>query len=638
MSITKSEKADFEKLLKLKIQMKSFIEKEESIRKMIDKETNEKKFIQLQKKLDKHLSSFKALEEDLVREEKKMINVDRGIYKGIAINVRDKNYQKFPLYLKYKNISNHVGYTGTTRVGKTKNMIADAIQLINKKDKNGEHEWDVMIVDPKGGEGQEILTEVIQASLEANRAEDFRYLSPAFANESEKINLMYGMNDEEGASLIRSFAESVSDDDFFNSVVFENTLAVLKSLSFIQAATDPSGEYTKSLERKELGEYIKLKTLRHAEVNPTMDAWNKTLDPNELMVMTQDEKKSDKEIKLLNSTSESFYQNRSMVNFKILSNYITYESIKGLKKTIEEAITIPSVEQIGHERYLEIVKLKNEALSILEKVLSTDEVNFSKISKTHSVLLSQLVYGDMGEVFSSIGVNPLANRLLSDKQGLISVMQPYPMKYKNVSNMSVMAILKSIESMMGLIGTSGRANKRRLAVMIDEAGAVVYKGIENLFNKAGGLGVTMFVYTQSYEDYALTLGDTNANVIIDNVNTVVTMRMNHPASCKNAAESIGTIRKHQSMYMSSIEGSSRFSVSNEDEPIALPEDIANMPVATGYLRHNGETYFVDFPYIKSLSNYPIEMPILESEKSIRELSKYEMNLTNELQMIKKGQQ
>jgi len=629
-----AKQSDFDNLVKLKIKMKSFLEKEESIRKQMDKETNQKKFIKLQKELDKHLSSFPIIEENLVREEKKMLNPERGLYKGIAINVRDKDYKKFPLYLKYANMTNHVGYTGTTRVGKTKNMISDAVQLINKKDKNGKYEWDVIIVDPKGGEGQEILTEVVEASLKSNRAEDFRYLSPAFAKESEKINLMYGMNDEEGASLIRSFAESVSDDDFFNSVVYENTLAVLKALSFIQLATDPTGEYTKILERQELSEYIKLKTLKDVDAETVKDAWNRTLSPNELLVVSKDEKKSKKDTNLLKNISESFYQNRSMVNFKILSNYITFKSLMALKMTITEAISIPPVEHVGHEKHLEIIKLKNEALSILEKVLSTDELNFSKISKTHSVLLSQLVYGDIGEVFGGVGINPIANRLLADKQGLISVMQPYPMKYKNVSNVSVMAVLKSIESMMGLIGTSGRSNKRRLAIMIDEAGAVMYKGIENLFNKAGGLGVTMFVYTQSYEDYSLTLGETNANVIIDNVNTVITMRMNHPESCKNASESIGTIRKHQSMYMSSMEGSSRFSVSNDDEPIALPEDIFYLPVGVGYMRHNGETYYVDFPYVKGLNNYPIDMPILESEKSRRELSEYEINFTNELQTIK----
>lgn len=625
----------FNKLVKLKAKMKSFLQKEESIRKQMDNEPNEKEFIKLQKELDEHLASFKELESNLVEEEKKMINLDRGLYKGVAINVKDKEYKKFPLYLKFSNLTNHVGYTGTTRVGKTKNMISDAQQFINKKDKDGNSEYDVILIDPKGGEGQEILTETIEASLKANRPEDFRYVSPAFVNESEKMNLMYGMNDEEGASLIRSFSESVSDDEFFNSVVYENTLATLKALSFIQAATDPTGEYTKNLERQELEKYIKLKTLKDMDVDTAMDAWNQTLSPNELLVMTQDEKKPKKKPKLLNNLSESFYQNRSMVTFKILNNYVTYKSLAGLKETISEAIVIPSIEQVGHDKYSEIINLKNEALEILSKVLSTDELNFSKISKTHSVLLSQLVYGDIGEVFNGVGINPIANRLLSNKQGLVAVMQPYPMKYKNVSNISVMALLKSVESMMGLIGTSGRSNKRKLVIMIDEAGAILYKDIENLFNKAGGLGALLFVYTQSYEDYSLALGETNANVIIDNVNTNITMRMNHPESCKRAAEAIGTIRKHQSMYMSSVEGSSRFSVSNEDEPIALPEDIGNLPIATGYIKHNGETYIIDFPYMKSLSNYPIEMPILESEKTIRELSRYELKITNELQNIKK---
>lgn len=616
----KKNQTDFEYLIELKLKMKSFLEKEEEIRRRMDKLADKKEFEKVQKELDIHLSSFKKLEDELVIEEKKMINLDRGLYKGVAINVRDKTYAKLPLYLKFKNIDNHLGYTGTTRVGKTKNMISDAQQLIKKG-------WDVLIFDPKGGEGQEILTETIQATLESNRPEDFKFLSPAFPDESEYANLIYGMADDEGASLIRTFAESVSDDGFFTGVVYENTLACLKSLTYIQAATDPSGEYTKKLEKLELEKYMKLKTLKSVNKTLSVSKWNRTSNPNELVISTQKttDKISDDYIK--REASNSLYQNRSMVTFKTLSNYITFDSLTSLKVTISSVITIPPIEKIGRERYLEITQLRDEALSILDKVLSTDKTNFSKIAKTHSVLLSQLVYGDIGEVFSGIGINPIANRLLSEDKGLVCVMQPYPMKYKTVSNISVMAMLKSIESMMGLIGTSGRANKRRLAIMIDEAGAVMYKGIEELFNKAGGLGVTMFVYTQSYEDYSLTLGPTNANVVIDNVNTPITMRMNHPESCKRAAESLGTIRKHTSMYMSMGAGASgRFSVGNEDEPIALPEDMAELPVGMGYMRHNGETYLVDFPYVKGMTNYPIQMPTLENERSRREIAAYETQL------------
>jgi hypothetical protein len=617
---------DFEQLVELKLKMKSFLEKEEIIRRQMDKLGNDRQFAKLQKELDIHLSSFKSLEFKLVKAEAKMINLDRGLYKGVAIDVRDKTYTKIPMYLKFANINNHVGYTGTTRVGKTKNMISDARQLTHKG-------WDVIVFDPKGGEGQEILTEVIQATLEAKRPEDFRYLSPAFPSESEHVNLMYGMGDDEGASMIKTFAESVSDDAFFTGVVYENTLAALKSLSYIQAATDPMGEYTKQLEELEMDKYIRLKTLKSVNKKLSISNWNRTSNPNEIIISTQKTTEKMNDAILIKNPSTSLYLNRSMATFKTLSRYITFASIDSLRSSILNDITIPPIDRIGRQRYAEIALLREEALSVLDKVLSTDEKNFSKIAKTHSVLLSQLVYGDMGEVFSGVGINPIANRLLSDESGLVCVMQPYPMKYKTVSNVSVMAMLKSVESMMGLVGTSGRSNKRRLAIMIDEAGSVMYKGVEDLFNKAGGLGVTLFVYTQSYEDYSLTLGPTNANVIVDNVNTPITMRMNHPESCKRAAESLGTIRKHQSMYMSTSTGGGRFSVGNEDDAIALPEDISELPIGMGYMRHNGNTYLVDFPYVKGLDNYPIKMPTLENEFSRRYISGYESQALENLHKI-----
>ena len=620
----KRDESDFQYLIRLKAKMKSFQVKEEVLRNQLHESSSKKIYKKIESQLDEHLNSFLELEDALVSEESKMINPDRGLYKGIGINVRDKSLKRIPMYLKYSNLNNHVGYTGTTRVGKTKNMISDVDQLINKG-------WDVIVFDPKGGEDQEILTEVIQSCMKAGRAEDFKYISPAFPIESEHVNLLYGMGDDEIASMIKTFAESISDDGFFTSVVYENTLAVLKAFTFIQAATDPNGKYTEKLEKEELEKYIKLKVLKDVNTESVIESqWDNTLNPNELALLSQKKTNNISGDGINSIPSVSLYLNRSMITFKILSNYTTFQAIDKLRETLKNKISLPPFESIGREKYIKIKLLKEEAISILDKVLSTDETNFSKISKTHSVLLSQLVYGDIGEVFSGTGINPIANRLLSDKKGLVCVMQSYPMRYKTVSNISVMAVLKSIESLMGLVGTSGRKGKRRLAICIDEAGAVMYKGIEDLFNKAGGLGVTMMVYTQSYEDYALTLGDTNANVIIDNVNTIIIMRMNHPASCKRAAEMIGSVRKHISMYMGSGDTGSRFSVGNEDEDVSLPEDIRTQLIGSGYMIHNGETFIVDFPYMKGLENYPINMPTLDNEKSRRYLSLLEEDLIDNL--------
>ena len=618
--LEKDKETNFIKLLQYKREFKAFAKKEDSLVNKLDISSNKKERKKITRQLQELRLSFPILEKNLVEAESKMINLDRGLYKGIAINVRDKTYTRFPLYLKFPNLNNHVGYAGTTRVGKTKNMIVDARQLI----KLG---WDVIVLDPKGGENQEILTEIIQATLEAKRADDFKYLSPAFPKESERPNLIFGMEDEEIASTITTFAESMSEASFFTEVIYENTLAATKSLSFIQAATDPFGEYTKQLEREELERYMMVKNYKDSRAKPTVDRWNTTTKPNELALSSKEEFNLGDDV-LKKASSLTLYQNRSMVTFKTLSNYITYKSILNLQLTIKTLITIPPIEEIGQDRYLEISLLREEALSILDKVLATDETNFSKIAKSHSVLLSQLVYGDIGKVFSSVGINPIANRLLSEEKGLVCVMQPFPMKFKKVSNISVMAMLKSIESMMGLVGTSGRGNKRRLAIMIDEAGEVAFRGIEKLFNKAGGLGVTMFVYTQTKEDYALALGDTNANVILDNVNTPITMRMNLNKSCVEAAESLGSVRKHQSMYMANDDGGGRFSVGSEDEAVAQAEDISSLPIAMGYMRHDKETYLVDFPYVKGLDNYPIKMPELESEIKRRDIAKYEIELFN----------
>ena len=316
-----------------------------------------------------------------------------------------------------------------------------------------------------------------------------------------------------------------------------------------------------------------------------------------------------------------------MATYQTLASYSTHADITMLKNKVESQIHIPSESLVGTEIFNRITNMKHEALITLGQVLATDEKNYEKISKSHSVLLTQLATGDMGEVFSGTGVNIIANRLLSEDNGLVAVMQPYPMKYPAISSMSTMALLKSIENMMALVGTSGRANKRRLAIMIDEAGEAMYKDIYSMFNKAGGLGVTMFVYSQSYEDYVMKLDSSTAKVINDNINTSIIMRMNDLDSKKIAAESLGTITEHKSMFMANSDGGSRFSVGNEDVPVANPEDIGELDVAMGYLRHNGEVYLVDFPFVEGVKNNLIEMPVLENERIRREMSAYENQIS-----------
>lgn len=626
MSAVGTKTKNFKYLCELKARMGMFSTIEERLRLDLALCQDKKEQKLIEKKLNEHLASFKTLEDELVEQEKNMIDVSIGLYKGVAIEVTDKTLTKIPLYFRFQNLNNHVGYIGTTRVGKTKNMISDIYQLI----KAG---WDLLIVDPKGGVGQEIVTETIQSALEANRPDDFKYYSPMFVNESEYANLLFGMDDEGIASLIRIFAESLSNDGFFSGVVYENTLAVLKAFTFIQEATDPFGEHTRMLEEQEMKRYIALKNTKDGNQKILVDRWNRVSNPNELHILGKQPKKGKSfEYKPLDA-SGSLYQNRSMITFKKLAYYTTFETITELNDYVKSFIFTPPVEKIGIEKYMHIERLRAEANDILSKVLSTDKTNFSKIAKTHSVLMSQLAYGGMGDVFSGVGINPLSNRLLSENKGLICVVQPYPMMFKSASNMTVMTLLKMVEFMMGLVGASGRGNKRRLAILIDEAGAVMYKKIEDLFNKVGGLGASIFVYTQTDEDYTLSLGSqTNAKVIMDNVNTTITMRMNEPDSRKKAAEALGTIRKHQSAYMSSTNGMGRFSIGNEDEDIAEAKDIKELRVGTGYVQHNGKAYLVDFPYVKGIKS-PIKMPYTHNENNLRYLAKLEEELLNQLHEI-----
>ena len=181
---------------------------------------------------------------------------------------------------------------------------------------------------------------------------------------------------------------------------------------------------------------------------------------------------------------------------------------------------------------------------------------------------------------------------------------------------------------MGTVGAQGRGLPRRLAIFIDEAGSITYPDIENFFNRAGGLGITSFIYTQSDEDYKEALGETLANVMMDNVNTKGIMRQNLRKSAFEVAEDIGRISVHKTIAMISAGGSEgRYSSDVKEEYLCKPTDIQALPVGEGILIHEGKKYYMEFPY-RSKPKGSFKMPELESEKAQRYLVEFEINLEN----------
>lgn len=551
---------------------------------------------------------FKIIEAAMVEAEYAMVDLKKGMYFGIGYKLgRDYSPIPIPVYAKWKGLNNHVGFKGTTRVGKTQNMLWHIEQCIANN-------FDVIVIDPKGGEKQEVLSSVAESCFKYNRPDELMYFSPAFEHLSQRINTLYGKSNIEIASMIVDSIAEPNMESFYLEVATRILLAITAAYEYLQAVSDPTGKITESLEIQELTNYFNFINQRSDEssyvygLSHRFDIYDKL------------HKHQASKVELEELMNIGF--NRTLITFRDLELYCSYSGLQFLEKLI---VSMPIIKSKNYSD-LKITKLRDEALRILRSALKTDETHFSKVSDTLGNRLLQLSIGPIGEMLCGTRINPLANRLMRKDKGVVAVIQPFPMKFKKSAEMFNKTFLGMLDSMMGTVAAEGRPLPRRIAMFIDEAGIIAYPGIQNFFNRAGGLGISCFVYTQTDEDYRLATTDSIADVIMSNVNTIGVMRQPLLKSAQEASEAIGTIYVHKTIAMvSSGGGDGRYSNDIKEEYLCSPKDIKQLPVGEGILTHDGVDYYMEFPYRKApLGSF--KMPELETERAQKFLVDYEVNL------------
>lgn len=547
------------------------------------------------------------IEKKLDAAEKNMYDVEEGMYFGVGFELNnDASPKPKPIIGKWSNLNNHVGFKGTTRVGKTVNMQTHIEQCIAKG-------MDVIVIDPKGGVNQDVLSSVVESSFKYKRTEEMTYFSPAFPSISQRINVCYGLTNIELTGSIIESIKTLTMDSFYLETAEEILMAITSGFEYLQEISDPTGEITKLLEQQELKKYHAFLNNKNKEEYDFLE--NTDLENIDMV----DEYRSnviDEEL-LLEYQENGF--NRSLITFRELQYYSQHKTLRSLKTLVE---TVEIERGVKYRKNVE--SLRRDALVLLKSALSTEETHFNKVSKTLTNRLSALSVGPIGELLCGIRINPLMNRLLRKDKGLISVIQPFPMKFKKSADVFNKMLLGMLDSMMGAVGAEGRALPRRVAMFIDEAGAIAYPGIENFFNRAGGLGISVFVYTQTDEDYKEAVGETLSNIILDNVNSKGIMRQNTLQSLRNAAEEIGTFKQMKTIAMISAGGAGegRYTTDVAEEYICSPQDIKSLPMGEGVFMHDGKTYYMEFPFRKPPAA-AIKMPMLSAEMEKRELAGFE---------------
>lgn len=82
-------------------------------------------------------------------------------------------------------------------------------------------------------------------------------------------------------------------------------------------------------------------------------------------------------------------------------------------------------------------------------------------------------------------------------------------------------LLSDLNSVIGRILTEKGKLSKRFVVIIDEFASCVYRGIEDLFNKSAGAGVTLIIAHQSLADIDFKAGESMRNILLDNTQSKI---------------------------------------------------------------------------------------------------------------------
>ncbi len=550
--------------------------------------------------------------------EKRLVDVTKGLFIGVGVDLKLVK-EVVAIYLDWKKLVNHYFVYGTSQVGKSRLLANHVRQMIMNN-------WNVIVVDPKGGEGQEILSWIIEFAGECGRTEDIFYIAPVYADYTDCFNPLYALGNEEIASMVQLLCKGGGDKDadFFADFSYKVVLASLYCLEFLETVSDPDGSIVQSRVNNELINYYKLMELR-GEQTAKYDKLNKIIMPDVTQRMNT---KRPTKAHIVNDYA--MVVDRTLITFKELAHYSNFDNLQYLIQTMQDfAIT-----DIDDKKTLAKLKyLKSEAINLMRDLRTIKEDFFVKVSTSLTTLLSQLSSGKIGQLLCTVRINPLVNRLYRKDKGLICIIQPAPLKFQKVSEMVLKIILKMFESVFGLIGATGRGMSRKVGLIIDEAKTVMYAGIEELYNKAGGLGMTIGGYTQSRGDLRYKLGADLAEVVEDCVNTLFYLRTNSKEAREYMAGNFGTIRKHSYNYTTqSTVTDGRFMVETNDEELVTPNHIKELDIGNGYMIHAKEKYRVEFPYQAEPLGI-IEMPKLKEEEMIEGLTNLEMIIENEMKKM-----
>lgn len=412
---------------------------------------------------------------------------------GRGVNMEDRSTD-IDIVIPDPDRSGHIGFFGTTRVGKTGLLSVIVGQDIKKG-------YNTVIIDPKGD--VDLFSRMIQYAAESGRLDDVMLLTPIYPDHSIKIDPLshYYMQDELVDHVISGIK---AKDDFYIAVASEVTQAIIAGLAILSQ--------------------------QHAT--------------------------------------------RLNTNFDQIRERMDYLALEALRR---EIAVLP-----GNTPEAE------DVINSLDKILHSPQDFFSKVSSSLRTTVSALSTGNTGKIIGKSFANDFVKRF-EDGRGVILYCNTGSLLARRTAHIIARVLISMIQSMVGRFFSSGKKLDPPLCIHIDEGQNVLYQGIQDLFSKAGGANVWLSFYTQSIALIEQEIGQESARGILDNMNTLIFLRVNHPETARYMEDSTPFIKKFQSI-ITPDDSTGRTTLREMDDRLIPAANVLQLAQRQFYMRYQGRFY------------------------------------------------
>lgn len=222
----------------------------------------------------------------------------------------------------------------------------------------------------------------------------------------------------------------------------------------------------------------------------------------------------------------------------------------------------------------------------LNQILAAPSDFFAKVSSSLLTTLRALTTGNIGMIIGKTFENRFLSRI-ENGQGVVLFCNTGSLLARRSAHIVGKVIVSSIQGLVGRWLSSGKKLNPPLCLHIDEAHNVMYKGIQEMFNKMGGGNVWVHIYTQSIAQIVDEIGQDTTISILDNINTWIYMLVNHPDTAKSIEKVTPQVRQFEPTFR--FDGG--VMMRSEPVPMITSQQLLSLQRRQFFMRHFGKFYY-----------------------------------------------